>query len=265
MRSAARLAYVRPRLVRTRGNHLGFRFRKSITIANGVRLNVSKGGLGLSAGPRGVRYSVHSSGRRTASAGIPGTGLGVVQTRGRSRAGAAPRRSAPAPPQREGPESAEALPTRKPSLFAPKGDKGLYQAWASNDVSAMRQVSAMFPDYALAADALVGVKAAIANDLPTARELLGRVFASGLDPAAHPFLSTYLPTSRVVVEIATGVSAALPFTRMGSVYCSPRSIRRSGMTKERSTSSSRSSRRPTQRCRWPSCTPRRAGSRTSSN
>ena len=207
---------VSPRLVPSGGGDLvGFRFRKSITIAKGVRLNVSKGGLGVSAGPRGVRYSVHSSGRRTASAGIPGTGMGVVQTGGRSRAGAAPRRSPQVPPPREGPESAEAVRTRKPSTFAPKGEKALYQAWVSDDLSAMRQVSAMFPDYALAADALVGVKAAIANDLVTARDLLGRVFASGLEPAAHSFISMYLPTSRVAVELATGVTAGLPLNRDG--------------------------------------------------
>ena len=41
------------------------RFRRSIKLGKGVRLNVSKSGFGLSAGVRGARCSVHSSGRRT--------------------------------------------------------------------------------------------------------------------------------------------------------------------------------------------------------
>jgi len=47
---------------------MGFRMRKSIKIAPAVRLNVSKTGVGASAGIGGTRYSVHSSGRRTVSA-----------------------------------------------------------------------------------------------------------------------------------------------------------------------------------------------------
>jgi hypothetical protein len=54
---------------------MGFRMRKSIKVAPGVRVNVSKRGVGASVGGRGARYSVHSSGQRTVSAGsgvIPG-------------------------------------------------------------------------------------------------------------------------------------------------------------------------------------------------
>jgi len=43
---------------------MGFRMRKSISLAPGVRLNVSKRGVGMSVGAGGVRYSAHSSGRR---------------------------------------------------------------------------------------------------------------------------------------------------------------------------------------------------------
>ena len=48
---------------------MGFRMRKSFKVAPGVRLNVSKSGFGASVGGKGGRYSVHSSGRRTVSAG----------------------------------------------------------------------------------------------------------------------------------------------------------------------------------------------------
>ena len=54
---------------------MGVRFRKSLKIAPGVRLNVGTKSAGVSFGGKGLRYSVNSSGRRTATVGIPGSGL----------------------------------------------------------------------------------------------------------------------------------------------------------------------------------------------
>ncbi|WP_075878622.1 DUF4236 domain-containing protein [Vreelandella massiliensis] len=53
---------------------MAFRFQRRITLAPGVRLNVSKRGIGFSVGPRGASVSVGPSGVH-AHAGIPGTGL----------------------------------------------------------------------------------------------------------------------------------------------------------------------------------------------
>ena len=54
---------------------MGFRFRKSFKIAPGVRVNVGKKSVGISAGVKGARVSVNSKGRVTKTVGIPGTGL----------------------------------------------------------------------------------------------------------------------------------------------------------------------------------------------
>lgn len=59
---------------------MGFRFRKSIKILPGVKLNVGKKGVGISAGVKGARVSVNSSGRVTKSVGIPGTGISYVES-----------------------------------------------------------------------------------------------------------------------------------------------------------------------------------------
>lgn len=59
--------------------------RKSITIAKGVRLNIGKKGMGLSFGTRGLRYSINSSGRRTTTVGIPGTGISYSTSSGGKR------------------------------------------------------------------------------------------------------------------------------------------------------------------------------------
>lgn len=54
---------------------MGFRMRKSIKLMPGVRLNLGKKSAGISFGTKGLRYSINSSGRRTATIGIPGTGI----------------------------------------------------------------------------------------------------------------------------------------------------------------------------------------------
>jgi hypothetical protein len=46
---------------------MGWGFRKSRKIAPGLRLNVSKRSLGLSAGRRGARVSANTKGRKGAS------------------------------------------------------------------------------------------------------------------------------------------------------------------------------------------------------
>src|SRR5947208_540352 len=63
-----------------------FRFRRSVKIAPGIRLNFNRRSVGVSAGVRGARYSINSDGRRTRSVGIPGTGLSYrSQSRGSRR------------------------------------------------------------------------------------------------------------------------------------------------------------------------------------
>ena len=59
---------------------MGFRFRKSFKIAPGVKLNVGKKSVGVSVGGKGFRTSINSSGRKTTTAGIPGTGLSYTST-----------------------------------------------------------------------------------------------------------------------------------------------------------------------------------------
>lgn len=55
-------------------NAMGFRFRRSIKLLPGVRLNLSGSGASVSLGPRGLHYTVGPKGTRV-TAGIPGTGL----------------------------------------------------------------------------------------------------------------------------------------------------------------------------------------------
>ena len=54
---------------------MGLRFRKIFSILPGVRLNVSKSGVSTSLGGHGATVNVGTSGKRTVTLGIPGTGL----------------------------------------------------------------------------------------------------------------------------------------------------------------------------------------------
>ena len=59
---------------------MGLRFRNSIKLCKGVRLNINKKSVGISVGTKGSRVSINSKGRRTTSIGIPGTGLSYVSS-----------------------------------------------------------------------------------------------------------------------------------------------------------------------------------------
>lgn len=63
---------------------MGLRFKKSVKICKGVRLNFNKNSFGLSVGGRGYGYTINSKGRTTAHVGIPGTGLSYSQSYGTS-------------------------------------------------------------------------------------------------------------------------------------------------------------------------------------
>ena len=68
---------------------MGLRFRRSIKIAPGVRLNVGSKSWGISTGVRGARISTNSKTGTHASVGIPGTGLSY-----RHKIGSAPKQTA---------------------------------------------------------------------------------------------------------------------------------------------------------------------------
>ena len=61
---------------------MGLRFRKSFKIAPGVKLNLNKNSSSVTFGKRGAHYTVNSKGKKTASVGIPGTGISYTQSTG---------------------------------------------------------------------------------------------------------------------------------------------------------------------------------------
>lgn len=53
----------------------GVRFQKRIKILPGVTLNLSKSGIGISAGIRGAHIGINARGQRYTNVGLPGTGI----------------------------------------------------------------------------------------------------------------------------------------------------------------------------------------------
>lgn len=57
---------------------MGFRFRKSINLGGGARVNLSKSGVGYSFGTKGARITKTANGRTRTTVGIPNTGVSHV-------------------------------------------------------------------------------------------------------------------------------------------------------------------------------------------
>lgn len=195
---------------------MGFRMRRSLKIAPGVRLNVSARGVGISAGVRGARYSVHSSGRRTTSLSIPGSGIGWTSSTGGTRRSAR-NRVAPAPRsvQRTAPPEPAPLPT--PGRLDPKGHRALFEAVQRGlgDPQPFEEVAQRHADVATPASLIGALASLAAGDREGAVRLLERVVSDASDVADHPFVTRYLVPRGVAVEtsVAAGVTAALPLGR----------------------------------------------------
>lgn len=64
---------------------MGFRYRKSINLGGGFRINLSKSGVGYSWGVKGFRVTKTASGRTRKTYSIPGTGISWVDESGNGR------------------------------------------------------------------------------------------------------------------------------------------------------------------------------------
>lgn len=75
---------------------MGLRYRKSINLGGGFRINLSKSGVGYSWGVKGYRVTKTANGRTRRTASIPGTGISYVYETGRNTRNASGHRGTPA-------------------------------------------------------------------------------------------------------------------------------------------------------------------------
>ena len=150
-----------------------FRFFQRFRIAPGLRLNVSKGGVSLSAGPRGAQFTIGTSGTR-ATAGLPGTGLHYTVHNphkklfdsAASSGVASAKTAAASQPQAPRPGWLERVSMRGDDKDFIDG----WQAWEAGDANAaLQKFTAVAPDSPAGADA-----AWSAAVLTAQRELFGQ-------------------------------------------------------------------------------------------
>ena len=60
---------------------MGLRFRKSVTLCKGIKLNFGKTGMSVSLGGKGYHKTINTKGQVTTSVGIPGTGIYYTDTK----------------------------------------------------------------------------------------------------------------------------------------------------------------------------------------
>ena len=90
---------------------MGFRFRKSIKLAPGVRINLTKKGVSsVSVGKRGATVNVGKKGTR-GTVGIPGSGLSYSSYKPHNKAAPRPQRIAHQKPTQHSNPAATRLPT----------------------------------------------------------------------------------------------------------------------------------------------------------
>lgn len=64
---------------------MGLRYRKSIKLAPGVKVNLNKNSTSVTFGGKGLHKTISSTGRTTTTVGIPGTGLSYSETKTRKK------------------------------------------------------------------------------------------------------------------------------------------------------------------------------------
>ena len=58
---------------------MAFKFRRTMKIAPGLRVNLTHRGVSARVGPKGAGYTLNANGRQHISAGIPGSGIHVSE------------------------------------------------------------------------------------------------------------------------------------------------------------------------------------------
>lgn len=164
-----------------------FRYRKSIKIVPGVKLNLSKSGVSTSLGRRGASVNL-GHGRVKSTVGIPGSGVSFsksTSTTSKSRSAAAVRE-----------QTARAAQPR-----IPKDDKRVLDAISSANITVLDEIARQGKsEHALPAAMLAGL-IAVDSNAGWARQMLEWVWAQGHDPGECRLVQTYLSSTRLPVQI----------------------------------------------------------------
>lgn len=198
---------------------MGFRFGKRIRLGKYIHLNISRSGIGFSAGVPGARISMGPSGTRL-TAGIPGTGLSYIkQLGGTKRRG---KEAPPPPPQEAEPETpvTNQFSIPSPGLFAPAHEKALangLRAYEAGDIDqALQQLLT-----ASEAEAGAAFLAAMMLGQETSDGLLAISLLEGVvqsdEAFPTPLMAKYLPEdAQMTLAVTPHVEASVPMDGLGA-------------------------------------------------
>ena len=184
---------------------MGFRMRRSIKVAPGVRLNISAKSIGVSAGVPGARVSANSRGRVTTSVGVPGTGISYVKSSTFN-----PRSST----QPARPAVAAGASAKKPGMLSPAWEKALYKRVVSEKGPTYLELAEQYPEASHTIQMMEALLVAYpARDGQRLSAILDSLYEANYEPADDAFLNTYTRDGRISLEVAPGVSADMPLSR----------------------------------------------------
>jgi hypothetical protein len=175
---------------------MGFRFHRSIKLFPGLRMNISKSGLGFSAGFRGFHISRSADGRTRRTVSIPGTGMSWITREPagrprptRTRADATTTGTRPPPP----------LPPLTPD------ERALCDAVRAHDLDRITALGNGSTPVAFAAKVVTALDLLAADRDDEALGVLEEVFATGRDPMIDPFVHRHLDV-KISIEVTDGAS-----------------------------------------------------------
>lgn len=220
---------------------MGIRFRRSIKLGPGVRLNIGKKSAGLSFGVKGLRYSVSTSGRKTVSAGIPGTGLSHVSSLSGRRDTTRLKGSSTQPARQSTSQGDIMSRLPKPGLFSPGEEKSFYdgiQNYLRGNFEAafLKFTQSSAKDTKNASDDLfAGLSAAKIGKTEAAIEFLEKVVASEVE-LPDKMLAKYVPPLqfdlKFSVSITDKVIVQVEFDNLGATLLLAELYQQSGRKDE---------------------------------
>lgn len=211
---------------RKEGDGMGFRVYKSVKLGKGVRLNLSKTGVGISAGVPGARYSVHSSGRTVKTVGVPGTGVYYRKDTYSKGARSSGSRAEPAP-------VAPTYPTA--GLLAPKAEKVFVQGVTAYMQGRHKEALAAFQDVEardtrgahVGEEFFAGMCLVALDRIPEAIPYFEVVLASDY-PIPDPLMTKYRVGGAMEVGVTPVVSVTVPMSNLAVALILAETYQRTG-------------------------------------
>ncbi len=204
---------------------MSFRLNKRINIGKFLRLNISKGGVGVSVGVPGARVTAGPGGKRL-TLGVPGTGVSYVKNLDEPKKKKTATRASRAKATPPEPEEVEAAPAPTPAVplpgpFAPAHELAFAQGLADYQLGKEEEALAHFVAAAPAESGAAILAAAILLEqnrtpgLAQAESLLESVLERN-ESLPTPLIEKYLPETTLQVNITPRVEAQVPASALAA-------------------------------------------------